>query len=175
MNTAQKGFTLIELMIVIAIIGILAAIALPAYQDYTVRARVSEALSVAGGAKTTVAENITVNGGTLPANACLGVNIFEARAAVTEGTPSAATPGVGNVKKLECAASTGAITVTMNEKGKNVALTLTPSADTAATGNGTSTGAGNAAAVNNPGIAWKCSTTEASYKYVPAECRNPTA
>lgn len=55
--TTQKGFTLIELMIVIAIIGILAAIALPAYQDYTKRAKVTEGLSLAASAKTAVAEN----------------------------------------------------------------------------------------------------------------------
>ena len=54
---AQKGFTLIELMIVIAIIGILAAIALPAYQDYTKRAKVTEGISMASSAKTSVAEN----------------------------------------------------------------------------------------------------------------------
>ncbi|MGP5514156.1 pilin [Psychrobacter alimentarius] len=54
---AQKGFTLIELMIVIAIIGILAAIALPAYQDYTKRAKVTEGLTLASSAKTAVAEN----------------------------------------------------------------------------------------------------------------------
>ena len=56
-RSMQKGFTLIELMIVVAIIGILAAVALPAYQDYTVRAKVTEGLSLAGAAKTAVVEN----------------------------------------------------------------------------------------------------------------------
>ncbi len=56
MNYVQQGFTLIELMIVVAIIGILAAIAIPAYQDYTIRAQVSEGLVLAAGAKTAVSE-----------------------------------------------------------------------------------------------------------------------
>jgi len=62
MKRIQKGFTLIELMIVVAIIGILAAVALPAYQDYTVRAKVSELVLAASGAKTTVSENAQANG-----------------------------------------------------------------------------------------------------------------
>ncbi|WP_250624063.1 pilin [Pinirhizobacter soli] len=65
MKTVQKGFTLIELMIVVAIIAILAAIAIPAYQDYTIRSQVSEGLSLADGAKTAVAEYFT-NKGTFP-------------------------------------------------------------------------------------------------------------
>ena len=66
MKTIQKGFTLIELMIVVAIIGILAAIAIPAYQDYTIRAQVTEGLNLAGAAKAAVAESFS-NTGLAPA------------------------------------------------------------------------------------------------------------
>ena len=67
MKKVQQGFTLIELMIVIAIIGILAAVALPAYQDYTVRAKASEVILAGSDARTRIAEFVLVNG-TLPAN-----------------------------------------------------------------------------------------------------------
>ncbi len=63
MKAVQKGFTLIELMIVVAIIGILAAVALPAYQDYTVRARASELLLAASSARTAVTEMCQLNNG----------------------------------------------------------------------------------------------------------------
>ena len=76
MNTMQKGFTLIELMIVVAIIGILAAIAIPAYQNYTKRSHVSEGLSLAGGAKTGITEFYSSNNrwpGATTGNASVGL------------------------------------------------------------------------------------------------------
>ena len=72
-RSMQKGFTLIELMIVVAIIGILAAVALPAYQDYTTRAKVSEVILAASGAKTAVTE-ATASLGSLPGTASVTIN-----------------------------------------------------------------------------------------------------
>ena len=70
-RSMQKGFTLIELMIVVAIIGILAAVALPAYQDYTVRAKVSEVLLAASSGRTAVSEAVQVSGTGFPTTASL--------------------------------------------------------------------------------------------------------
>ncbi len=72
-RSMQKGFTLIELMIVVAIIGILAAVALPAYQDYTVRAKVSEVVLAASSGRTAVAEAVQVSGSGFPATTNLEI------------------------------------------------------------------------------------------------------
>ncbi|HEZ7180026.1 TPA: pilin [Neisseria meningitidis] len=105
MNTLQKGFTLIELMIVIAIVGILAAVALPAYQDYTARAQVSEAILLAEGQKSAVTEYY-LNHGEWPANNS------------SAGVASSASDIKGKyVKSVEVAK--GVITATMLSTGVN--------------------------------------------------------
>lgn len=98
---AQKGFTLIELMIVVAIIGILAAIALPAYQDYTKRSHVSEGLTLASGAKASVTEYYSSNNAMPTNNAAAGL--------------AAATDIKGNAVTSVGVAS-GLITITFNNK-----------------------------------------------------------
>ncbi|WP_118842109.1 pilin [Neisseria meningitidis] len=104
MNTLQKGFTLIELMIVIAIVGILAAVALPAYQDYTARAQVSEAILLAEGQKSAVTEYY-LNHGEWPSNNS------------SAGVASSSKIKGKYVEKVEVA--NGVITATMLSTGVN--------------------------------------------------------
>ncbi|HEZ5706073.1 TPA: pilin [Neisseria meningitidis] len=104
MNTLQKGFTLIELMIVIAIVGILAAVALPAYQDYTARAQVSEAILLAEGQKSAVTEYY-LNHGKWPGNN------------TSAGVASSSTIKGKYVQSVEVAK--GVITATMLSSGVN--------------------------------------------------------
>ena len=139
-----QGFTLIELMIVVAIIAILAAIALPAYQDYTIRARVSELAVIASGMKATVAENIANNGGTIPANACLGVG---------------ATAASVNMASINCTAATGVIVAVGDAtRTRGTTLTFEPTAP-------------GAAVDSAIGTTWTCRGSGSLPKYYPAECR----
>ncbi|ENW7992022.1 pilin [Neisseria gonorrhoeae] len=104
MNTLQKGFTLIELMIVIAIVGILAAVALPAYQDYTARAQVSEAILLAEGQKSAVTEYYLNNGIWPENNGDAGV---------------ASSSSIKGKYVKEVKVANGVVTATMNSTGVN--------------------------------------------------------
>jgi type IV pilus assembly protein PilA len=152
MKRIQTGFTLIELMIVVAIIGILAAVALPAYQDYTIRARVSEAVLAASQCRTAVAE-IYQTAATLPAAGGWGCG--EAVANPTVFVASIAT------------SAAGAITVTLSGDTRlgaaaGGALTLTPQ---------TSAGAAMGAPPAQVGQ-FRCQPgTGLAPKYLPGSCR----
>jgi type IV pilus assembly protein PilA len=141
MKSVQKGFTLIELMIVIAIIGILAAVALPAYQDYTTRAKVSEGITLASSAKTAVSEHVMSRNDWPDTSAAAGYS----------------SPNTQYVENITVSTD-GLITVTFKAEAgvpANSTLLLSPA---------TSTGAVTWACRSG-------GTTPVAAKYLPATCR----
>ncbi len=155
MKSVQKGFTLIELMIVVAIVGILAAVAIPAYQDYTIRAQVTEAMSLSSAAKAAVAETFANTGAFPSGNAAAGLSATISGKYVSDLT-------VGTNGELTATFGSGANSKLLNKK-----LTLVPGVSP------------------SNDIIWQCGlkriatgftstgqdATTVESKYLPTECR----
>ena len=148
MKTLQKGFTLIELMIVVAIIGILAAVAIPAYQDYIARAQVSEAVSLLGSAKTPFAEFFASQGAwPTAASDVMGNTTGKYTSSISIGASNTTAPG-----SVTLIGTMRASSVNVNIASSTVGLNAT-----------------------DGGKVWTCFTTGTpvplASKYVPSNCR----
>lgn len=153
MNTMQKGFTLIELMIVVAIIGILAAVALPAYQDYTVKAKVSEIVLAASACRTNVSE-VYQSTSTLPAAGNWGCEVTNP----TKYVASVTTSAKGAITVTSAAATSGLPTAAAGKKISMVPLST----------------ASALAVPGSPVKEWKCGpspTDPMPTKYLPGTCQ----
>jgi type IV pilus assembly protein PilA len=153
MRPSQQGFTLIELMIVVAIVGILASVAIPAYSDYTVRAEVTEAIAAAGAAKTSVADYYYANDALPTSNSEAGLGVSTSYSSdliseinVADNSTTGIDPGTIEIIFADASGS-----ITQGDK-----LVFIPD-------------------VSNNSLAWTCSVDSATpslpAKYAPANCR----
>jgi len=161
MKKVQQGFTLIELMIVVAIIGILAAIAIPAYQDYTVRSKVTELVNGAGVCKTSVAEFYQTKGLMPPTSKEGGCS--------SDGTVNSVAPVVTD-GKIEVDAN-GSLKTQLVANGSGIKFYYQPFCSKA----GAAPAACAADGSGGPIVEWRCNNTDAGTdlkdKYLPATCR----
>jgi type IV pilus assembly protein PilA len=147
MKSVQKGFTLIELMIVVAIVGILAAVAIPAYQDYIARSQMTEALTLASGLKTNVTE-VFAQDGTCPTNGTGGIaTATDINGNYVDSVTTAGTAAASGGCTIEALISS--TKASKGIQGKKLKLTL-----------------GNA---NTGSNTWTC-TSDAAQKYLPKAC-----
>lgn len=156
MKAIQKGFTLIELMIVIAIVGILAVVALPAYQDYTARAQMSEALTLAEGQKTAVVEYYSDKGAFPTSNTQAGIAAATDITGKYVASVTVGTSGSGNTVKATITAKMKSTGVNKDIQGKELMLEGSQKA-------------GSFEWVCKPGT-----TTAVDEKFLPSSCRGNT-
>jgi type IV pilus assembly protein PilA len=170
MKTVQQGFTLIELMIVVAIIGILAAVALPAYQDYTARAKVSEVILAGSACRTSITETVQSASGALPAGGQWGCETNIATAAANKGSKYVGIIETSDLGEIRVQIRGGnAINSDLNGRYVYLKPYLTPDGSTTPL---TNADAGSAIA------AWQCGGDGANpnmNKYLPGSCRSANA